>query len=154
MSVPESMHAVKVRGPNDLFIDSEAPVPAVRPGYLLIKVFSVALNPTDWKRVAIFKEEVPLTVGCDVAGRVVACGEQIGQDYKPGDRVAGLCYGIKTNDPTSGAFGEYALLKGALSLHVPDHVSDIEAATIPVGINFVGQGATSTSAIQAEYYSS
>ena len=151
MSVPKSMHAVKVRGPNDLFIDSKAPVPAVRPGYLLIKVFSVALNPTDWKRVAIFKEEVPHTVGCDVAGRVVACGEQIGQDYKPGDRVAGLCYGIKTNNPTSGAFGEYALLKGALSLLVPDHVSDIEAATIPVGINFVGQGKMSTSAIQAEY---
>ncbi|KAL8717641.1 MAG: hypothetical protein Q9225_005130 [Loekoesia sp. 1 TL-2023] len=139
MPVPESMRAVKVRGPNDLFIDSAAPVPAVRPEHVLIKILSVALNPTDWKRVAIFNEKVPHTVGCDVAGRVVACGEQVGQDYKQGDRVAGLCFGIKTNDPTSGAFGEYALLKGALSLHVPDHVSDTEAATIPVGINFVGQ---------------
>ncbi|KAI1502214.1 GroES-like protein [Biscogniauxia marginata] len=136
---PETMRAVKVRGPDDLFIDPIAPVPTVRPGHLLIKVFSVALNPADWKRVAIFNEEVPHLVGCDVAGYVVACGEQVIQDYKPGDRVAGLCYGMKVDDPTSGAFAEYALLKGALSLHVPDHVSDLEAATIPVGANFVGQ---------------
>ena len=147
MSVPESMHALKVRGPNDLFVYSGAPVPTVRPGCLLIKVLSVALNPTDWKRTAGFKEEVPCTVGCDVAGRVIACDEQIDQKYKPGDRVVGLCYGIKIDDPISGAFGEYALLKGALSLPVPDHVSDTEAATIPVGINFVGQGAMSASAI-------
>ncbi|KAF3055672.1 Protein TOXD [Daldinia childiae] len=139
LTYPENMQAVKVRGPNDLFIDSAAPVPTLRPGYLLIKVFSVALNPTDWKRVTIFDGKVPRTVGCDVAGRVFACGEDIGQDYKPGDRVAGLCYGMKEEDPTSGAFGEYALLKGTLSLPVPDHVSDLEAATIPVGTNFVCQ---------------
>ena len=134
------MRAVKVCGPNDLFIDSTAPVPTVCTGHLLIKVLSVALNPTDWKRVAIFREEVPHTVGLDVAGWVVACGDEVGQEYKVGDRVAGLCYGIKAGDPLSGAFGEYALLKGALSLPVPDHVSDAEAATIPVGTNFVGQG--------------
>lgn len=97
---------------------------------------------------------VSLLEYCDVAGRVIICVEQVGQDYTPGDRVAGLCYGIKTNDSTSGAFGEYALLKSALSLHVPDHVSNIEAATIPVSINFVSQSAISTSAVQSEYYSS
>ena len=114
MSLPEKMRAVKARGPRDIYIDEAAPVPALRRGYLLIKVISVALNPTDWKRAAVFKAEVPHTVGCDVAGRVVACGEQVEQDYKPGDRVVGLCYGMKTNDHTCGAFGEYALLKGAL----------------------------------------
>lgn len=136
------MRAVKVRGPNDLFIDSIAPVPTIRPDYLLIKVFSVALNPSDWKRVAVFDKDengVSYTVGCDVAGWVVVCGEQVDRSYQPGDRVAGLCYGINLNDATSGAFGEYALLKAALSLQVPDHVSNIEAATIPVGTNFIGQ---------------
>ena len=148
MTVAKSMHAVKVRAPNDLFLDSAAPLPTLRPGYLLVKVFSVALNPTDWKGAALFKKEVPHTVGCDVAGHVVECGEQVSEKYKLGDRVAGLCYGIGTSDPTSGAFGEYALLKGALSLHVPDHVSNTEAATIPVGINTIGQGAMSMFAIK------
>ncbi|OTB00238.1 hypothetical protein M426DRAFT_66299 [Hypoxylon sp. CI-4A] len=133
------MQAVKVRGRNDVFIDPAASVPALRPGFLLIKVTSVALNPSDWKRVNIFDGKVPRTVGCDAVGRVVACGENIGWDYKPGDRVAGLCYGMKDDDPTSGAFGEYALLKGMLSLPVPDHISDLEAATVPVGTNFVTQ---------------
>lgn len=149
--LPERMHALKVRGPDDIFIDSVAPVPAVRPGYLLIKVFSIALNPTDWKRSAIFKGAASHTVGCDAAGRVVACGEDLGRDYKLGDRVAGLCYGMKDDDPTSGAFGEYALLKGALSLRVPDHVSDLEAATTPVGTNFAGQGMTPFSTLQFRY---
>ena len=45
---------------------------------------------------------------------------------------------MRPGDPTSGVCGEYALLKEALSSHVPDHVSDSEAATIPVGINTVG----------------
>ncbi|KAI1770230.1 hypothetical protein F4818DRAFT_455852 [Hypoxylon cercidicola] len=46
---------------------------------------------------------------------------------------------MKEDDPTSGAFGEYALLKGVLSLPVPDHVGDLEAATIPVGVSFIDQ---------------
>lgn len=136
------MRAVKVRAPNDI-VDSAAPLPTLRPDYLLIKVFSIALNPTDWKGASVFRQEMPHTVGCDVAGCVVECGEHVANKYELGDRVTGLCYGIRTGDPTSGAYGEYALLKGALSLHLPDHVSDAEAATIPVGINTVGQGALS-----------
>ncbi|KAM7214796.1 hypothetical protein V8F06_009786 [Rhypophila decipiens] len=133
------MLAVRARGPDDLFVDTETPIPKVRPGYLLIKVFGVALNPSDYKRLGVFKESAPHTMGCDAAGRVVMCGGDIGQNYKPGDRVAGLCYGMKPQDPSCGAFGEYALLKGSLSMRVPDHVSDAEAAIIPVGVNFAGQ---------------
>ena len=141
MDIPDTMVAVKARGPNDLYVATGAQVPVLRPGYILIRVFSVALNPSDYKRVAVFDENVPHTIGCDVAGRVVSCGEQTGQNYQLGDRVTGLCYSMKPGDPTCGAFGQYALLKGSLSMRVPEHVSDAEAATIPVGINFGGQGA-------------
>ena len=141
MTTTQSMQAVKVRAPGEISHDEAASLPKVRPGYLLVKVFSVALNPTDWKGAAIFKGEEAHTVGCDVAGRVAECSGELSERFKIGDRVAGLCYGLKAHDPTSGAYGQYALLKGAISLHVPDHVSDLEAATIPVGINTVGQGA-------------
>ncbi|KAG9513435.1 GroES-like protein, partial [Aureobasidium melanogenum] len=134
---PETMRAVKVRFPNEVFVDDTAPFPTIRPGYLLVKVLSVALNPTDWKGAAFFKGEEPHTLGCDAVGRVIVCGDQSNKVFKCGDRVAGLCYGIKPGDPASGAYGEYALLKAALSLPVPDHVSDAEAATIPVGINTI-----------------
>lgn len=140
------MQAIKVRAPSDIFLDEAAPLPSIRPGYLLIRVLSIALNPTDWKGTAIFKGDKPHTVGCDAAGRVVECSEEASKRFKPGDRVAGLCYGMRSGDPTSGAYGEHALLKEALSLHVPDHVSHAEAATIPVGINTVGQGVLSPAA--------
>ena len=91
MSISKSMQAVKVRGLNDFFIDSVALVLAVRLGYLLIKVISVALSSIDWKRVTGFKDEVSFIVGCDVVDRVIICDEQVGQDCKSGDRVTGLC---------------------------------------------------------------
>ncbi|KAL2194469.1 chaperonin 10-like protein [Corynascus similis CBS 632.67] len=140
LQIPETMLAVRARGPNQLYLDPETPVPTVRPGYLLIQVLSIALNPSDYKRLAVFKENTPHTIGCDVAGCVVVCGDNVDQDYQPGDRVAGLCYSMKPGDPSCGAFGQYALLKGALSMRVPEHVSDAEAATIAVGVNFGGQG--------------
>jgi len=87
-----------------------------------------------------FAQDTPHTIGCDVCGVVVARGEQTHRRYRPGVRVAGLCYGIRPGDPSSGAFGEYALLKESLSLAVPDFVSDAEASTLPVGINCIGQG--------------
>ncbi|KAI1152035.1 GroES-like protein [Nemania diffusa] len=149
--IPKTMLALRARGPNDLVLDLAAPVPTIRPGYLLIRVTSIALNPSDYKRLAVFKEDRPHTIGCDVAGRVVACGEDCSQDYKPGDRVAGLCYGMKPGDPSSGAFGQYALLKGALSMRVPEHVSDAEAATIPVGVNFGGQALYQTLKLRLPY---
>jgi NADPH:quinone reductase-like Zn-dependent oxidoreductase len=143
LKIPEMMLAVRARGPNQLYLEPKTPVPKVRPGYLLIRVQSVALNPSDYKRLAVFGENTPHTIGCDVAGLVVMCGDHVEQDYAPGDRVAGLCYGMKPGDASSGAFGQYALLKGALSMRVPEHVSDAEAATIPVGVNFGGQGTSS-----------
>lgn len=140
-SLPQHMTAVKVRGPNDVYLDDHAALPSPGPDYVLIKVLSVALNPTDYKGVAFFQVGgEPRTIGCDVAGRVVRCGERCAHRYREGDRVAGLCYGNRPGEPTQGAFGEYALIKEALSLRVPDHVGDAEAATIPVGTNFAGQG--------------
>lgn len=139
LEIPETMLAIRAKGPDQLYLDPMTPVPVVRRGYLLVRVLSVALNPSDNKRLAVFREDTPHTIGCDVAGCVVSCGEDVGQDYKPGDRVAGLCYSMKPGDPSSGAFGQYALLKGALSMLVPGHVSDAEAATIAVGVNFSGQ---------------
>lgn len=142
LATTDKMLAVRVRGPNGIHLDSATPIPALRPGYLLVRVLSIALNPSDYKRCAIFDGDVPHTIGCDAAGLVVSCGEGVDQVYKLGDRVAGLCYGIKPGDPTSGAFGQYALLKDTLSMRVPQHVSDAEAAAIPVGVNFSGQGAS------------
>ncbi|KAJ6013606.1 zinc-binding oxidoreductase ToxD [Penicillium herquei] len=139
MALPTTMRAVKVRRADEVFIDENSLVPSLRPEYFLIRVSAVALNPSDWKGVRAFSQDEPHTIGLDVAGVVVAGGDQPHWHYKPGDRVVGLCYGNRPGDPTSGAFGEYALLKASLSMPVPDFVTDSQAATLPVGINTIGQ---------------
>lgn len=56
----------------------EAPIPALRPNGLLIKVSCVALNPTDWKHVkAVDVRGPPLTVGCDFSGVVQEVGSSV-----------------------------------------------------------------------------
>ena len=141
MAIPTTMRALKVRGPDDVFIDYTAKVPSPPPHYVLAKVSYIALNPTDWKAASRFSADVPHTLGCDAVGRIAAVGDEGSEIYKLGDRVAGLCYGLRLGVPESGAFGEYCLFKMGLSLLVPDNVTDEEAATIPVGTNIVGQGA-------------
>ncbi|KAK3381172.1 chaperonin 10-like protein [Podospora didyma] len=137
--IPETMLAVRAQGPNQLRLHPTTPVPRVRPGYMVIRVSAVALNPSDYKRLVVFKEDSLHTMGCDVAGRVVLVGEDV-NGFGVGDRVAGLCYSMKPGDAECGAFGQYALLKGQLSMRIPEHVSDAEAATVAVGINFGGLG--------------
>ena len=45
------MKAVLING-NKARVASDVPIPKLRPTYLLAKVDSVTLNPTDWKHIA------------------------------------------------------------------------------------------------------
>lgn len=45
-----------------------------------------------------------------------------------------------SNDPESGAFGDYVVASSDIQLKIPDNVSFEEAATLGVGITTVGQG--------------
>jgi len=117
----------------------DAPVPKIRPDYILVKTAAVALNPTDWK--TIDRIEAPnATVGCDYSGVVEDVGPKVNASFKKGDRVAGFVHGGNAVQPEDGAFGEYVVAKAGLQLKVPDGVSFEEAATLGVGITTIGQG--------------
>jgi hypothetical protein len=45
--VPSTQKAILING-NKASVSSSAPVPKVKPTYLLAKVDYIALNPTDW----------------------------------------------------------------------------------------------------------
>ncbi|EJT73096.1 hypothetical protein GGTG_09946 [Gaeumannomyces tritici R3-111a-1] len=137
MSAPTTTRAVVVKGLGQAAIE-EVPTPRLRDGYILIKPTAVALNPTDWKHV-----EGPFgagRVGCDYAGVVVEVGKGVTKDFKPGDRIAGLCHGSNKSAPEGGAFGEYIVAKGDIQLKIPDSLSDEEASTLGVGVVTCGQG--------------
>ena len=90
------MKAVRIHayGNADMLIYEETPIPEFWENDVLIKVVAASVNPVDFKvREGHLKEmitpQMPLTLGCDVAGIVSAIGAQITR-FKVGDAVYAL----------------------------------------------------------------
>ncbi|TRX97742.1 hypothetical protein FHL15_001497 [Xylaria flabelliformis] len=119
----------------------ELPLPKLNPGYILVKVRAVGINPTDWKSIdGAQADRFGARSGCDYAGEVVEVGPGVTKDIKKGDRSAGFVFGASWNTPDNGAFGEYLAAKEHVQLKTPDNVTDEEAATLGVSVTTVGQG--------------
>ncbi|KAM0716781.1 hypothetical protein Q7P37_008226 [Cladosporium fusiforme] len=137
---PQTMKAVKIVSPGKAEVQT-VPVPRLRDNYILVKVKSVAINPTDWKHVEYGQMGVPgLTVGCDFSGTVVTLGPGCTKDYKPGDLIAGVTHGSNTSEPEDGCFGEYCMVKEGATYKVPDRLSADQAATTGVAIVTIALG--------------
>lgn len=117
----------------------DAPIPRLRSDYILVKTKAVALNPADWKHIDSLAHP-GTTLGCDIAGVVEEVGGEVTKNFKKGDRVAGFVHGGNNFEPEDGAFGEWAVIKGDIAMHIPDSMSFEEAATLPVAIITCGQG--------------
>lgn len=68
------------------------PVPQVGKDTILVRVKAVALNPTDWKSIAM-AETAGLRIGCDYAGVVEEVGAEVAKPFAKGDRVCGMVWG-------------------------------------------------------------
>ncbi|KAH7066837.1 chaperonin 10-like protein [Paraphoma chrysanthemicola] len=142
MSLPSTMHAIKVGAPGSPAI-KQVPLPRLRDDYILVKVNAVALNPTDWKHTTIpimATHSENCTVGADYAGTVVAVGSKVTKPWQVGDRIAGFTHGCNHEEPEDGAFAEYAMVKGdAGQVRIPEGMSDEDAATLGVAVVTCGQ---------------
>lgn len=110
----------------------EKPLPQLRDGYILVKVVSVALNPTDWKS-SKRSSQGDMLVGCDYAGIVEKVGKNVQKKFNPGDRVFGTAHGCNPQQSEDGTFAEYIVVKGDVQFRIPDNVSFQEAATFGAG---------------------
>lgn len=119
---------------------ADVPIPKIRPTYLLAKVDSIALNPTDWKHISGKRAAENGISGCDFAGTVVEVGSDVTKSFKPGDRIAATTHGANFSQAEDGCFAEYAVAKADLVMHIPDSLSFEKAATYPLGTATVGQG--------------
>lgn len=137
-NVPSQMKAITING-NKAKVSTRS-LPKVRPTYVLCKVDSIALNPTDWKHINGKRAAPDGTSGCDFAGTVVEVGPQVTKSLKPGDRVAGTTHGSNESQPEDGCFAEYCMAKGDLLVKLPGSLSFEKAATFPLGVSTVGQG--------------
>jgi NADPH:quinone reductase-like Zn-dependent oxidoreductase len=115
-------------GPEVLVVE-EVPRPEPGPTEVLVRVAAAGVNPVDWKVRAGggFLGEPPFTVGWDMAGTV----EEVGQGVtwlEPGDRV----FGMPRFPKEAACYAEYVASPSSHLTRVPDGLSDVEAAAIPL----------------------
>src|SRR5919106_4023263 len=99
--------------------------PTPGPSEVLVKVEAAGVGPWDgWIRAgkSALPQPLPLTLGSDLAGEVVAVGPGISHP-RVGDQV----YGV-TNPQFVGAYAEYALATAAMVASKPSSLSNSEAA--------------------------
>jgi NADPH2:quinone reductase len=111
VSIPATMRALQqtsLRGPRDMRLITDAPVPSPGKGEVLIRVAAAGVNFADiTKAYGTFLggPQPPYLAGFEAAGEVVAAG-----DPQPGTRVVGIGY---------GAFAEYMVMPAAAAMPVP-----------------------------------
>ncbi|OJJ76948.1 hypothetical protein ASPBRDRAFT_49952 [Aspergillus brasiliensis CBS 101740] len=118
--------AVVTQGPKNARLVTDRPMPRLRDGYILVRVVTVALNPTDWKHIDIVPTK-NCTMGCDFAGIVEDVGPKVAKSFQKGDRV------------TDGAFGQYVVVNRNAQLVISDGMRWEDACTIGVGYTTTGQ---------------
>jgi NADPH:quinone reductase-like Zn-dependent oxidoreductase len=128
---PATMRAVRqttLGGPDVLEL-TDVPRPDPRPTEVLVRVTAAGVNPVDWKcrlRGGLLGEP-PFTVGWDVAGVVESLGYGVTR-FEPGDRV----FGMPRFPREAAAYAEYVTSPSRQLARIPEGLSDVEAAALPL----------------------
>ena len=153
------MRALRLHGDRDLRLEDIPEPPPPGPGEVRLRMRAVALNHIDvwgWRGMAFTQRKLPICVGAEAVGEVVALGEGV-QGWKTGDRVAP--YGAQTCghceaclegrdnlcENVAGVMGfhldgfaqEYVNQKARLLVRVPDAVPDNDAACAAITFSTV-----------------
>ncbi len=97
-----------VRGPEHAVLE-QVPVPTPGSRDLLVKVRAAGLNPVDfktrkgWVRI-IQRYRLPAVLGNELAGQVIACGDQV-RRFGLGDRIF-----ARVAKNRMGAFAQFAVV--------------------------------------------
>ena len=107
------------------------PVPQPGPCQVQVRVVAGGLNPIDWHQrngelKAVTPYALPVVAGNEFSGIVTALGTGV-DTFAIGDRV--VCRVAKSSP---GALGEYAVQSASLVAKVPENVSLLDAAGLPL----------------------
>lgn len=127
IAIPERMRRVEITAPGgpEVLQVREAAVPQPASGELLVRVQAAGINRPDvMQRMGTYPMPAGVTPipGLEVAGEVVAVGEQV-SGFRVGDLVCGLTEG--------GGYAEYCVVPATQALHRPLNVDPVQAAAIP-----------------------
>ncbi|WP_413988537.1 NADP-dependent oxidoreductase [Labrys okinawensis] len=130
-ALPATTKAARVNqyGPPDIISLEDITIPTPGENQVLVEVKAAGVGPWDgWIRSgkSALPQPLPLTLGSDLSGIVVAVGPGVGT-FKPGDRVFGV-----TNPRFTDAHAGYALANAGMIALRPAALDDVEAASVPV----------------------
>ncbi|MCC7216495.1 MAG: NAD(P)H-quinone oxidoreductase [Burkholderiales bacterium] len=117
--------AIREPGPPDVLVTAEGPLPAAKPGEVLIEVAYAGVNRPDClQRSGAYPPppDASPIVGLEVAGRIAALGDGV-TEWKVGDDVCALTPG--------GGYAEYCTAPAGFCLPPPPGLSLAEAACVP-----------------------
>ena len=140
-------------GTPDVLEVRDVPIPTPKANEVLVRVHAASINDWDWGLLqgaslidrmmsGLFTPKVQI-LGCDIAGRVEAVGEEV-ESFQPGDEVyADLCAS------GFGAFAEYACVPAASVARKPPGMTFEQAAAIPQAGMLAWQGLVDRGRIQS-----
>lgn len=113
----------------------EALIPEPGPDELVLRVHSLAINPTDAIRckvgMGIPEDGYPHIVGCDGAGIVHSLGSSI-VDFKIGDRIIAMSDEFFCLQKSHGMFQRYVVVDSKHACKIPDGLSYDDACVLPL----------------------
>jgi NADPH:quinone reductase len=116
------MRAIQVQktgGPEALTV-VDLPVPKPRPNEAVVKIAAIGVNFIDvYFREGRYPSPLPFVDGQEAAGTVTEVGSEV-KSVKAGDRVA--------YTGVMGAYAEYAAVPADRLVHIPDKITDQQAA--------------------------
>lgn len=130
----------------DHIVEVDRPIPTPARGEVLIRMKAVSLNSRDIGVInGFYNPELkePLVPVSDGVGEIVSLGEQAGK-FRVGERVSAIFtqswksgeatpenWISSLGSPLEGLLAEYVVLPEEGLVRVPQHLTDIEAATLP-----------------------
>lgn len=136
----EMMKAIRLHafgGPEVLQYE-DAPMPALQPGEVLVRVHAVGINPPDWYLRDGYKMlppewrpavPFPIIPGTDVSGVVAAVAADV-KEFSAGDEVFGMVRFPSFGD--SAAYAEYVAAPATDLAHKPAGINHVQAAAVPM----------------------
>jgi NADPH:quinone reductase-like Zn-dependent oxidoreductase len=113
------------------------PMPVIKEGHVIIKVGASSFNYHDVftvKGMPGIKVPLPVIIGLDMAGEIIEIGENV-SGWKTGDRVLvnplNKTHGLM-GEMLNGGMAEFCLVSSDQLIKMPDAVSYVEAASLPV----------------------
>lgn len=119
-------------GNSDVFELVEMERPQPKSHEVLIMVEASSVNPVDYKirdgRAAFLCPEFPAILHPDCAGTIVAIGDDV-TNFEIGDRVYAFSSGVAGKP---GALAEFMVADARMIARIPNNLSFIEAAALPL----------------------